>query len=123
MMIKRPKVYDEVSEWEKLANQAIKIAKYKQTKRRSKAIIDFYTEWQKISKNFIFGRVNGEEISNAYVRLDAFSKEYTMDACFADFVDALSSHTDRMFFNVWIHCQISLVNAMELASDNLVKED
>lgn len=123
---------DLVKDFEKVSKQALRIAKFKSAKRQYTAMTKLYPEWQEVSKNYLMTNFVGSELLDAYTNLDMLvtkinnrmgvrndevdTKKY-MDVFFDEFAELVSTHTDRMFFNVWIRCQLCFTNALSMGHE------
>lgn len=77
-------------------------------------------KWAALSTRFISANICQSEILDAYTNLSSLPKMDDPDAIYKEFYDVLYGHTDRMWFNPWIRCQLLLSNLIDLLGLNVV---
>ena len=77
-------------------------------------------KWAALSARFIKVNVCQSEILDAYTDLSSLPNMSDPDAIYQEFYDVLYGHTDRMWFNPWIRCQLLLSNLIELLGLDIV---
>lgn len=71
-------------------------------------------KWAALSARFVDANVCQSEIADAYTELSSLPDMNDPDAIYKEFYDVLYGHTDRMWFNPWIRCQLLLSNLIRL---------
>lgn len=111
-----PKKHVGTEDWEKIAKFANKVLASDDWR---KDFPKLYKKWQKISAQFI-PTVSQEEILEAYTEIGSLPTDNDAVGQFEmleTFCDCLDSHTDRMWFNPWLRCQLIIQNL-----SNFIKE-
>lgn len=71
-------------------------------------------KWTALSARFIGANICHSEIIDAHTDLSSLPNMDNPDAIYQEFYDVLYGHTNLMWFNPWIRCQLLLSNLIEL---------
>ncbi len=102
---------DFVKGFEKLSAFAHNVSK-KEGEAFRAGVIETYMRWQKISNKYL-DLIDRQQFLDLYTNLDWAPNDASAKTYFEEFYETLYTHTDRMWANPWVRCQLYLHNAYD----------
>ena len=104
---------DFIKKFEELSAFALSVSK-KEGEAFRVGVIETYMRWQKISNKYL-DLIEKQQFLDLYTNLDWAPNDASAKTYFMEFYETLYTHTDRMWANPWVRCQLYLANAYDKA--------